>query len=48
MTDVPIFSIEFGSADPSQLNKVATLTSGQVFNGKDDLISAFRIAKGYN
>lgn len=56
---VPVFSIKFGSADESQLLKLAGLTSSKtrdsnspmpharVFDGKD-LANAFRQAKGYN
>lgn len=46
--DIPIFSITFGDADPSQLKVLAEMTGGRVFNGQKDLRSAFRSAKGYN
>lgn len=46
--DVPIFAIAFGEADESQLEEVVKLTSGRVFDGKSDLVKAFRKAKGYN
>ena len=46
--DVPIFSIAFGKADESQLGALADLTSGRSFDGKKDLVKAFRAAKGYN
>lgn len=45
---VPIYSIMFGKALSSQLDALAKATSGRVFDGKKDLISAFRQAKGYN
>ena len=45
---VPVYAIQFGEASPDQLNKIATLTSGRVFDGRTDLIGAFREAKGYN
>lgn len=45
---VPVYSVMFGDADPTQLKEIATLTSGKVFDGKKDLISAMREAKGYN
>ena len=48
MSSVPIYSITFGSADPTQLNALAELTGGRVFDGTKDLISAFRRAKGNN
>jgi Ca-activated chloride channel homolog len=46
--DVPIFSITFGEADPTQLDKLATLTRARVFDGRTDLEKAFRTARGYN
>lgn len=46
--DVPVFSIMFGDADPDQLNDLAELTNARVFDGREDLISAFRSVKGYN
>ncbi len=45
---IPVFSIMFGEADPSQLKKIAHSTGARVFDGKGDLIHAFRNAKGYN
>ena len=46
--DVPVFSIMFGSADPTQLESLAELTHARVFDGREDLIGAFRSVKGYN
>lgn len=46
--DVPVFSIMFGEADPSQLQDLAELTNARVFDGRTDLVSAFRSVKGYN
>jgi Ca-activated chloride channel family protein len=46
--DVPVFSIMFGDADPAQLDGLAKLTRARVFDGKTDLIRAFKNAKGYN
>lgn len=48
LTSVPIYSIMFGGANPSQLKVLAEMTSGRVFDGRKDLIGAFREAKGYN
>ena len=45
--DIPIFSITFGDADPTQLQEISELTVGRVFSGKN-LVKAFRNAKGYN
>ena len=46
--DVPVFSIMFGDAQESQLEELAALTNARVFDGRDDLIGAFRSVKGYN
>lgn len=46
--DVPVFSIMFGEADASQLKELAKLTNARVFDGREDLVSAFRSVKGYN
>jgi Ca-activated chloride channel homolog len=46
--EVPIFSIEFGNANPKQLQDLADLSHGRVFDGRTDLVRAFREAKGYN
>ena len=48
LDDVPVFGITFGQADTSQLNQIADLTGGRVFDGTKDLVSAFRKAKGNN
>ena len=45
---IPIFSITFGDADPEQLEGLAELTDGRVFDGTEDLTAAFRSVKGYN
>ena len=46
--DIPIFSITFGDADPSQLEELAKISGGRVFDGTKDLTAAFRSVKGYN
>ncbi len=47
--DVPIFSIMFGEADPTQLDELTTLTNGRTFDGREgDLADVFRQVKGYN
>jgi Ca-activated chloride channel family protein len=46
--DVPVFSIMFGNANQDQLEGLAELTRARVFDGKTDLVRAFRNAKGYN
>jgi Ca-activated chloride channel family protein len=48
LENVPVYAITFGDADPAQLQTLVDLTHGRVFDGKSDLISAFRRAKGNN
>lgn len=45
---IPVYSITFGEASESQLNKIANLTNGKVFDGKLDLVRAFKEVRGYN
>jgi Ca-activated chloride channel family protein len=45
---VPIMAITFGDASTKQLQEIADLTGGRVFDGTTDLISAFRKARGNN
>jgi Ca-activated chloride channel family protein len=46
--DIPIFSIMFGEANQTQLDGLASLSRARVFDGKTDLVAAFKNAKGYN
>lgn len=46
--DIPVFSITFGDADPTQLNILAEETGARVFDGTKNLSDAFRSVKGYN
>lgn len=46
--DVPVFAIMFGSASEDQLKRIANFTSGTIFDGRTNLVDAFRKAKGYN
>ncbi|NJR32343.1 MAG: VWA domain-containing protein [Chamaesiphon sp. CSU_1_12] len=46
--DIPVFAITFGAADDTQLTPITTQTYGRIFRGSEDLIKAFREAKGYN
>jgi Ca-activated chloride channel family protein len=46
--DVPIFSIMFGEASKRQLEALSSVTRGRVFDGRKDLVNAFRAVKGYN
>ena len=45
---IPIYSITFGSADEYELEDIAELTNGKVFDGRLDLVSAFKEVRGYN
>lgn len=47
-SQVPIFSIMFGDADESQLESLADFSNARVFDGREDLVGAFRSVKGYN
>ena len=46
--EIPIYSIMFGSADEYELEAIAELTHAKVFDGKTDLIKAFKEVRGYN
>lgn len=45
---IPIYSIMFGDASENQLNEIAKMSNGKVFDGKTDLIKAFKQVRGYN
>jgi len=42
MAHVPVFAITFGEASTEQLEEIAVLSSGKVFDGRADLVAAFR------
>ncbi|MEW5804548.1 MAG: VWA domain-containing protein [bacterium] len=46
--DIPVFPIMFGDASERQLKQIAALTRGRIFDGRKDLVDAFRKARGYN
>ena len=46
--DIPIYSITFGDASERQLQKMADLSNGKVFDGRSDLVLAFKTVRGYN
>ena len=46
--DIPIYSITFGDSDEEELERVATLTNGKVFDGKSGLRKAFAEVRSYN
>ncbi len=45
---VPVFGVTFGDADKAQLDELARLTGGRVFDGKKNIAEAFRATRGYN
>ena len=46
--NIPIYSITFGESSESQLEGLADLSNGKVFNGKNGLKSAFSEVRSYN
>ena len=46
--DIPIYSIMFGSASSNQLDGIAQLTNAKVFDGRTNLLEAFKQVRGYN
>lgn len=46
--DIPLFTILFGEAEISQMEHMAKSMSGRMFDGRKDVVLAFREAKGYN
>jgi len=47
-TTIPVFSIMFGESSDRQLNKISDLTRSRAFDGREDIISAFKQVRGYN
>ncbi|MDD5888230.1 MAG: VWA domain-containing protein [bacterium] len=47
-SDIPIYSITFGDARESQLEEIAKLSNARVFDGKTNLLEAFKDVRGYN
>ena len=45
---IPVYSIMFGEASERQLRDIANLTNGKIFDGKTDLVKAFKEVRGYN
>ncbi len=46
--EIPIYSIMFGDADAKQLEIIAEMTNAKVFDGRTDLLDAFKEVRGYN
>ena len=45
---IPIYSIMFGDANEYALQDIAELSNAKVFDGKKDLVKAFKEVRGYN
>ena len=45
---IPIYSITFGDAYEDELQDIADLSNAKVFDGKSDLLKAFKEVRGYN
>ena len=46
--DIPVYSILFGEAYERELRDIASKTNGRVFDGKNNLLEAFKEVRGYN
>ena len=46
--DIPVFVITFANASEEEVEPMTEFTFGRIFDGRDDLVAAFRSAKGYN
>ena len=46
--NIPVYSITFGYASEYQLEEIAELTNAKVFDGRTDLLRAFKEVRGYN
>jgi Ca-activated chloride channel family protein len=46
--DIPVFAVMFGSASKEQLEPIAELTRGRLFDGRQDLAETFRAVRGYH
>ncbi len=46
--EIPIYSIMFGNAYENELEEIAELTNAKIFDGKTDLLKAFKEVRGYN
>jgi Ca-activated chloride channel family protein len=46
--DIPMYTILFGQAEAKQMEPLAEWAGGRMFDGRKDVVKAFRKAKGYN
>jgi hypothetical protein len=47
LLNIPVYGIAFGKADFSQLEQFK-MTGGDVYDGRQDVATAFRMARGNN
>ena len=47
-SNIPIYSITFGDAYEYQLDQISELSNAKTFDGKNDLLKAFKEVRGYN
>lgn len=47
-SNIPIYSIMFGAASSEQLEDIATLTNAKVFDGRYNLLEAFKEVRSFN
>ena len=45
---IPIYSIMFGNAQSAELQEIARLSNAKVFDGRSNLLSAFKEVRSYN
>ena len=45
---IPVYAIMFGSASRYQLEEITDLANGKVFDGRSNLLGAFKEVRGYN
>ena len=48
ISEIPIYSITFGNALEDELEDIASLTNAKVFDGKINLLNAFKEVRCYN
>ena len=46
--NIPIYNIMFGDADKDDLQDLANMSNAKVFDGRKDLLGAFKEVRGYN
>ena len=46
--EIPIYAIMFGYAEEYQLEQITSIANGKVFDGRTNLLEAFKEVRGYN